>query len=130
MNEVLVPASKMGGWLAVNWRKIERRVERSERRSQKARQRADRIERGLARSFSAKVYLWRQQDGQCPYCAQAITWATGWSVHHIIPKSQGGSDSLANLQLLHPDCHRQLHAESPTVLPTAEQQLEPAALCR
>jgi|GEM_PF-2332113 len=128
MNEVLVPAPKMGRWLTVNWRKIVRRVEHSERRSQKAREKADRIERGLARSFTAKVFLWRQQDGLCPYCGQPITWATGWSIHHIFPRSQGGSDRLANLQLMHPDCHRQLHAETPAPCPVAN--LEPAAECR
>lgn len=126
---VIVPVPKMGGWLEVNWQKIVRRVEKSLRRSREARERADRIDRYLAKSFTAKVYLYRQQDCLCPYCGQAITWATGWSVHHIIPKSQGGSDQLVNLQLLHPACHRQLHAEVPAVCQVSEI-LEPAAMCR
>ena len=125
---VIVPAPKMGGWLEVNWLKVRKRVEKSQRRSAAAREKPDRIDRGLARSFTAKVFLWRQQDGLCPYCGQAITWTTGWSVHHIFPRSQGGSDRLENLQLLHPDCHRQLHAENAAV-PVA-MNLEPAAECR
>jgi hypothetical protein len=36
---------------------------------------------------------------------------TGWSKHHIVPKSQGGTDALVNLQLLHPKCHVKLHQE-------------------
>lgn len=129
MDKVLVPAPKMGGWLEVNWRRVVRRVEGSLRRAAAAREKATRIERGLARSFTAKVFLWRQQGGLCPYCGQQITWATGWSVHHIFPRSQGGSDRLENLQLLHPECHRQLHAGSPAACP-ATANLEPAALCR
>ncbi len=128
--DVTVPAPKLGGWIVINWQKTVRRVEKNMRRSREARERAGRIERRLAKSFTAKVFLWRQQDGLCPYCDQAITWATGWSVHHIFPKSQSGSNSLVNLQLLHPDCHRQLHAESPAGCPAEKQQLEPAAICR
>ncbi len=105
--KVIVPAPKLGGWLEVNWQKVQKRVASSLRRSAAAREKASRIERGLARFFTAKVFLWRQQDGRCPYCGKAITWATGWSIHHIFSKSQGGSDRLENLQLLHPDCHRQ-----------------------
>ena len=120
---VIVPAPKMGGWLEVNWRAVKKRVESSLRRSEAAREKAHRIERHLARSFTAKVFLWRQQDGLCPSCGQPITWATGWSIHHIFPRSQGGSDRLANLQLLHPACHRQLHAQAPAPCPAA-------ALCR
>ena len=34
----------------------------------------------------------------------------GWNIHHRIKKVLGGGDGLTNLLLLHPNCHRQLHA--------------------
>ncbi|EHH7696707.1 HNH endonuclease, partial [Escherichia coli] len=39
-----------------------------------------------------------------------ITNQTGWNIHHRIRKVMGGSDELTNLELLHPNCHRQLHS--------------------
>ena len=54
-------------------------------------------------------YLWWMQEGFCPVCHQKITRATGWNMHHIIPRSQRGSDKLTNLVLLHPNCHKQYH---------------------
>lgn len=30
--------------------------------------------------------------------------------HHIVPKSQGGSDEFSNLSYLCPNCHRKVHA--------------------
>jgi len=56
------------------------------------------------------VRLYQRQGGLCPQCKQPITRETGWHDHHIIYRSQGGSDNLDNRVLLHPDCHRQLHA--------------------
>ncbi len=54
--------------------------------------------------------LWKQQRGKCPYCAQAISMEAGPHTHHIIYRVRGGPDTLDNLLLLHPECHRQLHA--------------------
>lgn len=56
------------------------------------------------------AWLWYLQEGRCPNCAQKITRETGWHIHHVIKRSEGGSDATDNLQLLHPNCHRQLHA--------------------
>ncbi|WP_261298988.1 HNH endonuclease [Shewanella holmiensis] len=36
----------------------------------------------------------------------------GWNVHHIVERGKGGSDEMENLVLLHPNCHRQLHARN------------------
>jgi hypothetical protein len=30
----------------------------------------------------------------------------------VVPKQQGGTDNLANLQLVHHPCHRQIHSTS------------------
>lgn len=55
--------------------------------------------------------LWLTQKGICPICQGKFTKETGWHMHHVIPKLQGGKDILSNLQLLHPNCHRQLHSQ-------------------
>jgi hypothetical protein len=35
--------------------------------------------------------------------------ATGWNIHYIRHKTDGGKNMLTNLTLLHPNCHRQIH---------------------
>ncbi|WAR43584.1 group II intron reverse transcriptase/maturase [Methylomonas rapida] len=55
------------------------------------------------------IHLWLDQDGVCPACRQKITEETGWHIHHILPKSEGGKDVTSNLVLLHPTCHMQVH---------------------
>jgi RNA-directed DNA polymerase len=56
------------------------------------------------------IQLWKRQKGICPICEQKITSTTGWHKHHVIWRSKGGTDTLENLVLLHPNCHQQLHA--------------------
>lgn len=58
--------------------------------------------------------LWQAQKGKCPICHGDFTVETGWHMHRVIPKLQGGKDTLSNLQLLHPICHRQLHSQDCT----------------
>jgi 5-methylcytosine-specific restriction endonuclease McrA len=59
--------------------------------------------------------LWWSQNKRCTLCDQLITKETGWNIHHRIPKCEGGADGFANLVLLHPNCHRQLHAAGLTL---------------
>jgi len=56
------------------------------------------------------AWLWYWQEGLCPCCNQKITKETGWHIHHVVKRSEGGSEQMSNLQLLHPNCHRQHHA--------------------
>jgi RNA-directed DNA polymerase len=60
--------------------------------------------------------LWRSQNGICPVCNTKITEITGWHSHHIVWKSKGGNDTLANRVLLHPNCHNQVHRQKLTVV--------------
>jgi len=53
--------------------------------------------------------LWQAQAGQCPMCQGDLNTERGWEIHHIVWKVHGGMDDTSNLQLLHPNCHRQLH---------------------
>jgi RNA-directed DNA polymerase len=54
--------------------------------------------------------LWKQQDGVCPGCGQLITDGDKWHVHHVVRRVDGGSDKPENLELRHPNCHRQVHS--------------------
>ncbi|PKB22432.1 group II intron reverse transcriptase/maturase [Janthinobacterium sp. 64] len=54
-------------------------------------------------------WLWWWQEGLCPVCDQKITRETGWHLHHIVKRSERGSDKLTNLVLVHPNCHMQHH---------------------
>ncbi len=55
--------------------------------------------------------LWREQHGLCPVCGEPITRLTGWHQHHLVWRSQGGSEGVENRVLLHPNGHRQAHAK-------------------
>jgi RNA-directed DNA polymerase len=59
--------------------------------------------------------LWKEQKGLCPLCCQPITKLTKWHNHHLIQRVKGGPDVGWNRMLLHPDCHRQLHAKGLSV---------------
>jgi len=60
-------------------------------------------------------YLWRTQKGRCPVCEEPITRLTAWHQHHLVWRSKGGSEGVENRVLLHPDCHRQAHANGLSV---------------
>ena len=55
-------------------------------------------------------FLWQRQLGICPVCQQALAPDTPWERHHVIWRIYGGADTLDNIQLLHPNCHCQIHA--------------------
>ena len=61
------------------------------------------------------TFLWKEQGGICPICSQPITQVTGWHNHHIVYKTLGGTDGVENRVLIHPNCHRQVHAKGLTV---------------
>lgn len=72
-----------------------------------------RLERVWKESMKGKrklLNLWLRQQKRCAMCKHLITSETGWNIHHIVERVKGGSDSMDNLVLLHPNCHRQLHA--------------------
>jgi len=55
------------------------------------------------------VQLWMEQMGHRPTCDQQITRARGWNLHHLHWRVKGGTEVMANLVLLHPSFHRQVH---------------------
>jgi RNA-directed DNA polymerase len=70
---------------------------------------------GAMKGKAKLLRLWWSQNKRCTLCDQLITKETGWNIHHRIPKCEGGADGFANLVLLHPNCHRQLHAAGLTL---------------
>jgi hypothetical protein len=56
--------------------------------------------------------LARRQHGLCPGCHQALDNGEELHVHHVRPKHHGGTEDLANLQLVHQNCHHQIHSIS------------------
>lgn len=76
-----------------------------------------------------RVLLAVRQKGLCPRCGhdlvdgdsyepqsahEWVQWFTastrGTHVHHVVHRSQGGSDDRRNLELIHAECHRRHHA--------------------
>jgi RNA-directed DNA polymerase len=73
----------------------------------------DRLGRKMKGSVSGEIRwlrLWWSQDKECPMCKEKLTEETGWNIHHIVPRAEGGKDNPSNLVMLHPNCHRQLHS--------------------
>jgi RNA-directed DNA polymerase len=57
-------------------------------------------------------YLWKEQEGRCVVCGQPLRIAEeDLHVHHRIWRSRGGPDTADNLELLHANCHRQIHVQ-------------------
>jgi RNA-directed DNA polymerase len=54
----------------------------------------------------------QQQDHVCPVCRTSLFTDEELRVHHRVPRSQGGTDAYANLELVHYYCHQHLHAHS------------------
>jgi len=58
-----------------------------------------------------RASLWFDQGGKCALCQQEIDRAEeNMDDHHIVYRQLGGSDALSNRVLLHPICHRRVHA--------------------
>ena len=73
----------------------------------------ERLGRTMKDAFRGRnrlLLLWYLQKGKCSRCHERISKDTGWNVHHILEKARGGMDTLSNLVLLHPNCHRQIHS--------------------
>jgi RNA-directed DNA polymerase len=56
-------------------------------------------------------YLWKEQDGKCVVCGQVLrAEEQPWHIHHRVWRCRGGQETFDNLELLHDNCHRQMHA--------------------
>src|SRR6266571_273749 len=55
--------------------------------------------------------LLKDQQGKCRYCGLVFKDGDIWEIDHLVPKSQGGRNTLGNCQVLHRHCHDQRHAD-------------------
>ncbi len=68
--------------------------------------------------------LWKNQNAICPVCNQSISKETGWNIHHIQPRCEGGKGNISNLMMVHPNCHRQIHSQRLEVVkPVPDREL-------
>jgi RNA-directed DNA polymerase len=57
-------------------------------------------------------YLWKEQRGKCVVCRQPLhVEEQPWHIHHRVWRCYGGQETFDNLELLHANCHRQIHAQ-------------------
>jgi RNA-directed DNA polymerase len=57
-------------------------------------------------------FLRKVQEGRCLVCGQPLRIAEeDCHIHHRIWRTQGGQDTADNLELLHANCHRQIHVQ-------------------
>jgi len=57
------------------------------------------------------MHHWREQNGNCQSCGEAVTSQTRPTLHYIIPRVLGGSDTSSNLVLVHESCHGLVQAQ-------------------
>jgi hypothetical protein len=55
---------------------------------------------------NTKNYIFSRENGSCQLCKKR---EGKFQLHHITPRSQGGTDKPNNLALLHEACHEKLH---------------------
>ena len=53
--------------------------------------------------------LARKQRGVCLHCRDSLNNGEELQIHHRVPRSEGGTNQLVNLVLLHLYCHQQRH---------------------
>jgi RNA-directed DNA polymerase len=56
-------------------------------------------------THAEEARLLRRQGGRCPYCGLRLREEDMREIDHRIPRGAGGSDALANKQVLHRHCH-------------------------
>ena len=68
-------------------------------------------------------FLWKVQEGRCVMCGQPLRITEeDCQIHHRIWRSEGGLDTADNLELLHANCHRQIHVREQRTKAAASRQ--------
>lgn len=67
------------------------------------------------------IRLWLGQNGRCPVCDQRITVTSGWHVHRLVQRVDGGTDINSNLVMVHPNCHNQIRVHGLKVMKPARE---------
>jgi RNA-directed DNA polymerase len=58
----------------------------------------------------ARAKLWFEQSGRCAVCEMQLDGVNDIHDHHIVYRTHGGRNTLSNRVLIHPVCHRRVHA--------------------
>jgi RNA-directed DNA polymerase len=69
----------------------------------------------------SKQKLAKRQKGRCPECGQSLFNDEEIQVHHLLARSQGGSDSYRTLAFVHLLCHQHIHAVTQQVMKECQQ---------
>lgn len=56
-----------------------------------------------------KAFLFSREQGKCQFCGKRIEINQKVNLHHIILRTNGGTDKPDNIALLHDICHDELH---------------------
>lgn len=59
---------------------------------------------------NTKTFIIARENGRCQLCGESWD-ENGWHLHHVIPRSKGGTDKPNNQALLHKKCHKKLHKQ-------------------
>ena len=74
----------------------------------------DRLQKKMAASLMGRnrlKALCNRQGGRCGRCGELFNSPSEWHLHHRHWRVYGGGHVLSNLELLHANCHRQLHSQ-------------------
>lgn len=72
-----------------------------------------RIKRKSQNLIPSYQKLARKQGYKCCICGESLFNDEPIQKHHKVPRSRGGKDTYANLELMHYYCHRQVHSVAP-----------------
>lgn len=56
-----------------------------------------------------RAFLMAREHGKCQLCKKEFSKGNSSHIHHIVPRSESGTDREKNLALLHEKCHKKLH---------------------
>jgi hypothetical protein len=56
-----------------------------------------------------RSFLMAREHGKCQICGKVFSKGNPSHIHHIISRSNGGTDREKNLALIHESCHKKLH---------------------
>jgi 5-methylcytosine-specific restriction endonuclease McrA len=63
----------------------------------------------LYEKSNLRSFILAREKNTCQLCNEGYSKTDHWHKHHIIPRSQGGTDKPDNIALLHEKCHDRLH---------------------
>jgi hypothetical protein len=72
-----------------------------------------------------RSFVLSREGGLCQLCQEEFSSGNPSHLHHIIPRSQGGTDRPDNIALLHKKCHNNLHKKKLFHLLKKSKQYKP-----